>query len=731
MTVALASLFLLIQAQSGQAVLDAEPKLAVAVTLTSAAESVLSVCKHLSDKTGAQIEPSKALADDLVILYADAIPARDLMSRLASHFGWTWTRDGTILRLTQSEDSKKAESASMRESILRGYRSSQAVARKALADAAKSDPEATAKRIAELDAQIANLSGDPAGDTEFDPVKYKQIAPLYEERARLLEQSDPAIALANTVFASLSDDKLLELDRRGRLVFSYRPTQWQYPFTQESAKMADRLIASLSRPPRLQDSPSVEGEGVSVPASPPLDPRRVGTVRVELVSRSGRTFAPATASANVVVIARDGSILDSNSAFLSQGSEDVETPPTGPTKTRLDEPLQAPADLKQELSPTTMGPQAFFKKISQFLTQGGRTDPLAPQAQVLCRIAAVAKVNLIADAYDSHLAVMAESGFTGNSAAALFNSYSRMAQAVWTLDGNWVSVRTRDWALARAGTVPRDIVFQYKDQFLSQSGLTIEQLAGLAGKVTNRQAGSFVTVLYAGFNWMTIADSEALCGLYGMRLWDSLSQSQRGALSRGGTVPYFALSPASKSMLAEFLYRSSSSESIGDLGNFPGQYYGEGEGISTPDAPEPPSEAKDTEITQLLPSGIPSNAFLTLEAKSMVGLAINMEYDELRMPLIIGVENYVDMRSAIRREDQPDPMGINLENLRPAEIQTLRLKVNLAPGLTREFQAAGGAGLPLSTFGKLTSLPAEIQAKIQAAAERKRKLREGGAPPPD
>src|SRR6185503_8446911 len=110
--------------------------------------------------------------------------------------------------------------------------------------------------------------------------------------------------------------------------------------------------------------------------------------------------------------------------------------------------------------------------------------------ETLIRVAESSKTALIADAYDSDLQMVGERALSGNSAAGLYNAFCLSTGAKWTFEDGWVSIRKKEWQTARAGTVPRELVFPSRDSFVSQSGLSIDQLADLATKVTDRQSRS-------------------------------------------------------------------------------------------------------------------------------------------------------------------------------------------------------------------------------------------------
>ncbi|MCH8275151.1 MAG: hypothetical protein IH851_10210, partial [Armatimonadetes bacterium] len=563
-----------------------DARLAEPISLRVEAERVRSVLKRISDLTDVELSVAKPLEDDLIILYVKEKPAAEVLKIIAEHFDWNWEKrkDEDGYRLYQTSKQRKEEQRLLREQTLEPYLEMQANARKLLKEAEESDAAKLDQEVKDLEEQQRLMEG--GGE-------------LYRQLSRRLEwkwaQQDPWQLFAAAAFAGLTEDQLLELDTRSRIVLSYRPTPTQHRLRTGQKEALAALAMAEER---------WEKEAADVlPEWRPLfglfPPDQFGTFRVSFQRRWFGDGAQLE-HALVTVIGRDGTALASSRGGRAWAPpwdpRDTAQPVVRP-RNRLDDTEIDTSRMVEWMQPGPMlgQPVLWGQTVQAFMQEGSTTDLLRVPGAFLCELADKAGINLISDAYDRHPPAM-PTGIRGPTpAGALLDS---MRRGPWRLEGDWVKLRTADWALSRSATAPRGLLYSTRDRFVRQRGLTLDQLADFVANLSDRQAVS-AGAAFVGAGAFIFRGETAL---YALRIWASLSPVQRNALRRGEPIAYASLRPPSMWLYGEAVFRLTNTIYDGFSEARGAEERADREWVLANWNYEPYT-FRDWEITQLLPSG--------------------------------------------------------------------------------------------------------------------------------
>ncbi|MCH8273239.1 MAG: hypothetical protein IH851_00415 [Armatimonadetes bacterium] len=724
-------------AQQGPADLSADDRLADPITVRADVEPVESLAKRLGEQLEVPLKVSPRIGQDLVILYAKDRPAHEVLSVIAEHFGWEWRKEGDGYRLVQTSAAQKTEKRLLEEAILKPMLASQEEARKSLAEAAKLDRREAERRIAEIDGELEQLDILDESETTWETYRT-----LRREQSALEEKLNPYNLFARTVFASLSRSQLLELDNRTRIVLSTRPTAAQRPSGNQGRRAAQNLVTELMRAQREYleggGQPGVPPEDIVLPMgiNRPFAPQEVAAVRVVFKAESGMFggfMGGGDVDARVAVLGVQGDLLANESVSIGDsmrwlayieataegGAQKPRETPQRQPRGRLDQRLQMTSALREAIVSMAMDdPEAGFRMFAGFYKVGSTVDLLAPIGRIYAELANAANFAVIADIYDSHfMDVFLEGGPAGSTAAGILDSITARSGAQWSFDDTWVKVRTEDWALARAGTVPRKLLFPARDLSLRQAGMTLDQTAALVSRLTDRQAESQIFFLALGpFGSMSGFPGDRV-SVYAYRMWHNLLPHQRDALMAGRSLAFGGTNLSARSNLAEYLYRADESEFGADMmmsmmfeDDSPTEMFG------APSEDEDP--ARDTEITQLLPQGPAADSLIELQYSEKAGVASLLKFGDVEMPTSFSVSLFVSMRRMSEDPEMGGEMGFVVDRVKPALVQTYRFTFRLRPGLDREFGAIGLSSNPSVRFGPVSALPPEILQKIKEIEER-------------
>jgi hypothetical protein len=691
---------------SGPAQLEDDPRLDQPVTVRAEAEGVGSLLDRLSEELGVTLRASNRLTGDLVVLCAKEKPAREVLTVLAQHFGWTWEKreSDDSYTLTQSDKARKEEEQQLEEIILRPYLEMQAAARAQL-DAPKPDEQALRERIDRADSKLAGL-------VRIDwPEDQRRREKLLDERAWLHAISDPLAAYGARLFSALSREELLALDRDTRLVYSTNPTSLQLPITGEVAGLADDLVERLVSDPGYGYSFGSYQKFLGRTPREAFLARDVRAVRVTFSARNVVAVFGIQPDAIIDVVGRDGKVLARSWTYFVREPQEKEPEPEVPKPTRLHTAREMTEPLVSAIEEAAYGPRAVRDAVRAFLNKNSNKDPLSGYGYVLSEAADWAGVSLVADAYDVQFGHFRYAHLAGNSPGAFLDSVASAVGAKWSLEGDWVRMRASDWPLARASTVPRKELFAARDAWAEEGGLGLDRLAKLVTGLTDRQASSAVLHLFGGITWATAVREGGGALLYVLRMWDALSPAERTSLLDGRAVAPTSLNARAAAYLQEAVVRAWAADGptlvtmmgasffADDPDDAADMEWVERSGVRTWTSP-----GSGVEVTEVLPA-LWARAGLQMRKTDRQGVCVWEPGGERRMYWAPG--QYASSL-AYRHGQGLDP----LQPVKPATITRCLLAVRVGP-YTQGFAMSPVAADPKSEFKPYDSLPEELRQRIE------------------
>lgn len=743
--------------------LSADPRLKDPITIQAAAESCETVCRKLSELTNVTFKTLDYSKDDLIVLYAKERPAHEVLTRLAKHFGWEWTKDGNGYLLKMPAGAIEKERRALTEQLIEPYIELQSEWAESLKQPPQSAP-VVLRRMQVIQAELDKLYESD----EDDEQAWERVAKLESEISTLAAEVDPAQRFAKSVFVSLSKSQLSELDSRERLVFSYRPTRTQYSLGANSAAaealvselFAQRELVKSATPVPPTSKPDAQDDYYSAfyeisTLTQKAKREDVHTVRVTF-SKEDFIRSEPTVSGTVVVL--DKQLQQMFYSHVSADFEYLRYPYTGdaiePEREQKPEPAPQPEIVKQlprkletvsdklkdAFDPMSSARSAIAAMFTGHLTE----DPLQSIAIRLIAISEAAELPFIGDAYDSHLepllARMPGSNpiQTGLTFGQLYAGAAEQIETTPTYSDGWVSFRTNNWQLARATTVPRKVLARTSAALREGGGVPLRDYLRTVSEINDLQARSPLVTSVSSM--MGTRNSSAIYFFRGLAL---LSPSQQTALESGTGITFADMTPAARQAFWEFLFRKYDDEmatvvSFGVMPDFDEMYQrvesalqervaGSLQTAGEPAIPEMEEEVfEDTEVTQLLPDGPLPDSKLELKLKLADGVHANFSFMSLDFPVTMTLATYVAMMSEVSGgADEPAVKGV-----RPARIAGYAFSLAMSPKVERRisYSSATSSG----SFGEESALPESLRAQLAKKKKELAERRSGGEeePPP-
>ncbi|HWP31452.1 MAG TPA: hypothetical protein VNK96_07000 [Fimbriimonadales bacterium] len=684
-----------------QAQFQGDSRLEKPLDVRAEAEQLGTVIERISNDVNVKLYVEGSLRGDLVILYVKQRPASEILSTIAEHFGWKWEKEGDGYRLFQPTESRAKEQRLLKEQILEPYKLAQQAAKKYLEQVAKADKEKLENELKLLDERMQTLRN------EGDRNAYLSVWHEYERIYQLLY---PLNHLTLKAFSSLSEQQLLELDSRSRIVLALRPSPAQHPLrdVQKEIEAAVQHLIEWREGIRKLLKERMQELRLQERSVRSYSQKDVANIRIEIF-REREMNEERFPYMRITLLDSEGYILHRANAYLNEVflkyAPSIEA--KAREKNRLDELRIESEDLRH---PSERDKLEIRK---EFFTIGNKRDPLAPWAHTFCEIAAAARINLIGDLYDLGGDLAWDTGYwfkpTKNNAGMMLDELTSISGQTWRLEGEWVKLRHKKWALARFSTVPRNILFASRDTMLTKGGLALDDLAAIAAQLNDRQAESKV-IRYAT-KWHWPSGEQAL---YVLRLWNSLNNISRKALLGGEVIAFAQLPPQARRYYSEVVFR---------LGAFDFFFF-----IDSPD-PEVVEEmqfqkerwgydetqAEDREITQRFPQGPLFDS--TLDLKVIVREGLTELYGGTS-----SLGNFSSFLAQFEEESQEYNL-IRSEMVRPAVINKYFFTFQLQPGFAGGVVIDTSLSDPKAPFVKLSSLPEETIKKIKEMEAKYRKWR--------
>lgn len=207
------------------------PDLTRAVTLQELAAPARDLCADLGKAAGFDLTCDARIKNDLVILGVKQRPVGEVMTKIATTFGWVWQPNGNGFRLTPTPEFVRKAKDGRREILIRDGHRLQALAQERMKEAGTRNSEAWQKEVEHLSEAIPE--GDP-----FSP-KGRAMQARLEEVTGFAEGS---MAPLYTMIGALTDEQLVRIATE-RLSFSTDPGPLQMPMPASVRKSVDALLA--------------------------------------------------------------------------------------------------------------------------------------------------------------------------------------------------------------------------------------------------------------------------------------------------------------------------------------------------------------------------------------------------------------------------------------------------------------------------------------------------------
>lgn len=719
--------------------------------------SVARVLDHVKGVTGVELRAQPSIAEDLIVLRIKDRPAHEVLSKIASHFDWVWTKNDGGYTLAGKPGWEAKERQELENFVFQTMNSGVESAREYLRSATGVDRTTALARIEAIKKQIQAIEEANAEKDEYDSATFKQLRDLEREREKLRSSMCPGKHLVAEIVTSLGRATLLEMAKRGRLVFSVRPTVAQRGMPARAVAAAEALVREViltSQRYRAREDASDSEMALVNPGRVAFSPEDVATVRVAISASWPGIVSDEywEAYGDLAILGKSGKVLWSDSQGIGNVGHaldelDYERPyetddetekrePSGPSD-MLPQKLTEYPELREAIARASSAEMPSPLLMASFV-KASHVDPLSAVNQVAVLAAEGANCSLIADAYDT-IPLLAYGGvWGGETLGEVIDSFVSWRDAKWQYEGGWIAVRSVNPAVGRASTVPRPVFRKYRDLMADQLGLTEDQSSEMALDLTDLQ-------LRAGGLEMLRSTLDTFHGLgpnaldsvaYAYRAWASLGPERRAALRSGSQIPYGALPPAAREHLTEFLYRRGDDWDRGDytVSDFFDGFFGsdeiegaeEGE-MQLPDFDEEIDEnydgAEDREITQILPNGPSPDSFLSLESVSAPAVSTKISFGGMEFPLTFPASLFGELKLLWEGgfgPEYPTP-AISFEGFRPASANGLILSFTFLPDKSAKERFVGMTAIPGTEFGQMDSLPKEIKEVIEKAYARAKK----------
>ncbi|MFI5386483.1 MAG: hypothetical protein ACHQ50_10230 [Fimbriimonadales bacterium] len=435
-------------------------------------------CSTLSKLTGVDIRCNPYLNSDLVVLLAKSLPAREVMAKVAGHFGWQWRtlRSGGYELEPSAQFRRLAADAGASEWLARS-RGLRIAATKRLQYLGGIDPAAKQRekrQVAEKISEIYRLSDEKRGTKE------KEAEELGHRESILWEQTDPLQVLLLTVAASLTDQQLLEL-RHQAIRFSTVAKPWAYGFG-STAKAVIRQ--ALDNYDRMQEEARAFAQYTSThprDGEKKLDDYLPRTCQRWFRSGDVRSVSVTLGSPEQGSV----SLFDANGTVLAESLLDGLNASTGESIDRIhDEDIQfLPSRAFTDAERQDIEKVGSYRDLA---AEASRGETWLAEGRALCDCADAAGVNLISDLYDDLK--------TGSWAFPKSAPGQCLYHFGWecersTFNDGWVRLRCQDWPEHRAAQLDRPTLTNVGRKIAKQGGLSLDQQADLALRLLDEQAG--------------------------------------------------------------------------------------------------------------------------------------------------------------------------------------------------------------------------------------------------
>lgn len=675
----------------------------VRVSIVETGGTLKSVLAAISKQSGQNLACSAALANEIMIIRVKGADIEEVKAKLASTLVAEWQADPAG-RLTLVRTPLLARKAASEMVEVRGREIS-----------------------AKIDAELEKLAkAKPTDDLALTQM-VRDLASMFKnnpesnawERLEEVKRKLPQAGLVYRALKHCNIKSLASLRPGQRIVFSTRPNAIQQPITPsllaEVRKVAERQ-ADWSKSTR-ESLPTEEEDFIRYvfpwTASGDVDRLllicRRGTfegIRVELrgVDSNGRYILRSDATLAETPVEDYRDLVDPKAP--SDGEKVVEL--TGIAK-------EFALEVRKRMERGQEG-QSISEALKEIIGSPDKFEPISYSCGSLIVGAAEAlDMNLVAQSSDNLLfmATMGSGKISANRVLRLIRL--NMFDLKVEQSGEWICFRPLDLVSVDANRTPRTVIAPYAKRLANGDALILDEWASLAAKVDCETEAPVLLLMLTA-----IAGNRSIDSLHNwqqLRFYGQLDVNQRKALAAGKEIAFGFLSPEQKATLSRLIYNEP------EIGN---------EGMQVPAATgddERILESVSTEVTEIVPNGIPATAQIRYRSESEGGFFADVSYGSgYRANMFLQTHSLAWHLFAAELPDGDAQWRMMIDTVQPATSVNHSFSIQLSKSASQQWTLRDQRRQPGTKKVKVEELPASTKAEIEKLIEEFRKSR---VPPND
>ncbi len=718
------------------------------LTFSCAAIPVATAVKQLSEQTGVLLTAQGPISSEMLVLRFNGVPLRVAMAKIADATSGEWIKSETGYQLGRSPGlARTIERAARAKRI--------ANIKKALADRLHSYGKFDASILRRYfegmrkATDVANPPGARGGVETSDLSAAKDMPDIQE----------PGERLTTRVLAAMSPEELADIPSEERTVFSSGPTQMQRPLGSGAYQSVQDYANEQAIWNKVASEQGNAGNGIDVTTTGTASTAGgtggeqvvdyVRTSRSEWTSDQGQITKPIAKVLLIVTPDWESGTIDIQFKICDAAGNVMATPRTtiatseggddspadqaagdkgdqkpkpkiphielSPLAKELAATQSQPGSDQLEWSPYQLQGKIPSAELIQFLLHPETNDPLSlVPSELLLKFAETRNVNVAVCLDDSAFGLALWAARQPDQFLDFMGDSAR-------LDKDWIIGRPSDPIHPRLES--RKALGKFLRDCAQLGRVGLEPLGAYAQNIPEFESSLGWTmshVLYASNDWMRGSQDW----LY-VRLFGSLSSTQREALTKGGRIPLTTMTASQIDTVARIIYgRDVDSD-------------GSSEGDSSPDVPPVDSLVRyrmmmmngggtlKSEPTELLPKGVDYGITLTMSQQNDTVVFTSMKMNGASMPpealdpdsvamMILGSQNYSFLGG-----DQG--FQFNIDGYQMGKRQTYSMTLNL-PLKCADAGSVSDAAMDPGKIGGLDRLPPDIQKQIQDRVAEMKKM---------
>ncbi len=689
------------------------------VTFEHGTASVQEVVRALAEKTGSPLAVPPALGNEFVFVSVKDAPLKEVLDRIADVTACEWKEKDHKLWLTRSAAKLRQEEKDAIEFRLKGIEKGLAKACEALAE------KIDAKRIEAATKERRELERRPMDNQGFDNSRWQRLTnlqsltPARRTLLRMLSVIDPRV--------------LTTLNSGDRIVFSTSPTAMQkrLPPKAEAAlasfKTEQVMWAEAGQNlPKIEDSERIyrigqeDGEAY-------LSPQKEPIAKTLLIFEQDENNFGGPLSALLILAGEKDNVLYSSREQIAVLDEKA-----------MNDLMKAPApasphpiDLSPDFHLLLDGIKGAFgrgnpklalpENLRNILSSPDKNEPLGLSTTDPFRaVAAERKTNIVASIPDFAHWMIAFLAMAPDRSVDMYLSALRTAGEMRIEESNgWLMARPGMPARARELREDRTALGKFLRRAVAENRLSLDNAAEYS--ITNLVPQNHPSISQLHLMLLGLTEYGQQYHAHALRLYGSLSASQKELLQNGGKLLLGSMTPYQLSQVTRLLYgayaRSAWESRIQEYERSKSQMNYSYRGSTL-----------RTEPTEAFPFGVPRDGYLTLARKESVVIFASsadqqnswpQEIDQFGMNLY--QQEHPDIFPWVRNQPALDRFRVGDQKDIDMTIY-LSSTMLMSENLKDSKMKTEGVGVPLN------QLPQDIQDRIKKAMDRAKEMYKNAKP---